>query len=69
MTNTPEQTAKELIEAKFPIEQYQKVQDRRNERLTYWKTVGVKALIEQEKELVAFGEKVMQIMNEHYKQK
>ena len=65
---TPEQVAAELVRDNFPITQYEKVQNRRKERLAFWCMQKVQPLIDKEKELVAFGERVLQLMREAYKQ-
>lgn len=64
--NTPEQTAKELIEINFPIEKYEELQDRRKTRLMYWKEHGIQPLIDNETELIEFGEKVLTLLKEAY---
>lgn len=64
---TPEQTAKELIEMKVPIAEYEKVQSRRKERLKYWQEHGIQVLIDKEKELVEFGEEVLSLLIARYK--
>lgn len=65
---TPEQTAKELIKMKFPISEYEKLQSRRNERLKCWQEHAIQKLIDGEKELIEFGEKVLSLMKEAYKE-
>ena len=63
---TPEQSAKELIEINFPIEKYEKLQSRRNERLKYWNEQGLQVLINNEKELVEYGEKVLTLLKRNH---
>lgn len=64
---TPEQVAEELIRDKFPIAKYEKVQSRRKERLAFWSMRKIQPLIENEKKLVKFGEKVLELMKEAYR--
>lgn len=66
MHRTPEEAAKRLVEEKFPIEEYEKVQARRRERLEIFQRHEVAYLIEKEKELIEFGEKVLELMKKAY---
>lgn len=64
---SPQEIAKELIEANVTIEKYEELQKRRRERLETWNSHGVKDLIEREQQLIDLGEKVLACMRE-YKQ-
>lgn len=66
MTTTPEETAAILVQENFTVEKYQHLQDLRKARLKKWEGTGVQALINAEKELIAFGEEVIKLMQEAY---
>lgn len=66
LSRTPENAARYLIEEEFTIEQYQEIQDRRKERLAFWKSRDLDALIKTETALIEFGEKVLKLLKEHY---
>jgi len=60
---SPEETAASLIEDGWTAERYEKgVQAQRLKRLDFWQEKNLTVLIENEKELVAFGETVIAIM-------
>jgi len=61
----PEEAAKDIIEEGYTIEQYERVQARRRERLAIWEERGVEAIVVKERELIAFGEAVLAIMRKH----
>ena len=63
----PAEIVKNLIQEGCTVEDYQKVQDRRKERLAIWETRHkVQPLIENEKKLIALGEKVLTLLKEAY---
>lgn len=59
---SPVTTAKELLAYGCTIEEYERLQSRRRERLELWKEKNVTALIGEEEKLIAFGEEVLKFM-------
>ncbi len=55
----PEQTAIELVDNNVTIETYQKVQNRRKERLAFWKERNLNPMLKNEQGMVDFGEMVL----------
>jgi hypothetical protein len=64
LTCTPEETATALIEEKYPVEQYENgIQKHREYRLQRFIAMDVPvAIIEKEKELIAYGKEVIALM-------
>lgn len=58
-------TAKQLIDANFPIEMYELLQEQRNRRLNTFIKYNIPVLIKNEKTLIAFGEEVLRLMREN----
>jgi hypothetical protein len=56
---TPKQIAKILVDDNFSIERYTKVQNRRLERLAFWKKINQPVIEAEEQKLVDFGEAVI----------
>lgn len=61
-----EDTAKTLIETEVSIDTYQLVQNRRLERLKVWEDKGIKYIADKERELIAHGEKVLELLKQHH---
>jgi hypothetical protein len=62
----PKETARQLHREGFPVLKYIDVQKQREERLKRFEAIGIPALIDAEKELIAFGLEVinhMKILN------
>lgn len=65
----PEELAMILIEEGYPIEKYQQIQQHRYARLRKFEQIGIPALIDKELEIIAHGERVLEIMKEIKKPK
>jgi len=68
LTYTPEEVARNLVEDNYPVEKYRHgVQARRYERYHKFKQMNVpQAIIDKEQELIAHGERVMELMELAY---
>ena len=68
MTNDPKEVAMALIEEGYPIEKYQNIQEHRRDRLMFFRRIGLQTAIDKELQIIAHGEKVLQLMSELKKQ-
>lgn len=63
---TPEERALGLFQSNFEIENYNKIQSRRLERLKLWKERNLLPMLKNEERLVAFGEATLKELNRLY---
>lgn len=67
LTFSPKEAADELIKSGYSVSRYEEgVQARRKERLALWKQRGLPELVQKEKQLIAHGERVIELMKEAY---
>jgi len=62
MDKSPKQIAKSLVRDNFPIENYELLQEERKKRLKFWESRKIYTLVQNEKELIKFGEEVLMEM-------
>lgn len=58
----PKESARQLHIEGFPVTKYMEIQQQREARLKRFEEIGIPVLIENEKELIAFGEAVISHM-------
>lgn len=67
--NSPEALAEVFVNDNFPLEQYERLQMRRRERVEFWKDKDQPAILKENEELAAHGEEVLKLMRKAYESK